>query len=556
VAGNSPQRIGYHDGASELNNVIAFLERHRRDRPEKTALMWSAAGAGDDPTVHDSMSCAQLAARVESAAAGLSRLGLSAGDRVFIFVPMSPQLYVAMFAVQRLGAAAVFLDSWARRGQLGSCAAQVEPRGFIGPEAAFALTSGVPELESAGVRVVVGPHDGKYSASLEELAAAGESCPVRPVEREHTALITFTTGSSGPPKGADRTHRFLAAQHEALDRCLPYADDDVDLPVFPIFSLNNIAGGVTTVLPAVDLARPSEADGRRLLAQIEAAGVTCSTLSPWLLRAAAAAGEDGAAMRGVRRIATGGAPISADDVAAVKRAAPNAGLHILYGSTEVEPIAHLVAAEMPAAGEGGGVCVGTLAAGLEHRLIRISREPVKLGSGGWSEWEVPDDRPGELVVAGEHVCANYYRNDEAFRRAKIVDGGRVWHRTGDVCRFGSGGRLWVEGRVHSAICRSGETLLPVGPEIVMKRLPFVRAAAYLGLPDEELGERAAAVFAAGPESGSGGDLRGELRAALEAAGVIVDDVIQVEEIPLDPRHHSKVEYAVLRQRILERRAGR
>ncbi|MHC4916705.1 MAG: AMP-binding protein, partial [Planctomycetota bacterium] len=245
VTGTPAERIGYQDGASELNNVIAFLEHHRRGQPEKTALSWVSTGEGSGPAVHDSMSCEQLAARVESAAAGLSRLGLSAGDRVFIFVPMSPQLYVAMFAVQRLGAAAVFLDSWARRGQLGSCAAQVEPRGFIGPEPAFALTAGVPELGSAEVRVVVGPHEGSYSASLEELAAAGQSCPVQPVEREHTALITFTTGSSGPPKGADRTHRFLAAQHEALDRCLPYADDDVDLPVFPIFSLNNIAGGVT-----------------------------------------------------------------------------------------------------------------------------------------------------------------------------------------------------------------------------------------------------------------------------------------------------------------------
>ena len=132
-----------------------------------------------------------------------------------------------------------------------------------------------------------------------------------------TALVTFTTGSSGPPKGADRTHGFLAAQHRALDACLPYTDADIDLPVFPIFSLNNIAAAVTTVLPAVNLAKPAESDGAVLAAQIQATGATCCTLSPSLLRGV----SDFAASReirldGLRRAATGGAPITSDDVAA------------------------------------------------------------------------------------------------------------------------------------------------------------------------------------------------------------------------------------------------
>jgi len=555
----SKRRIGYQRGCSALNNVISFLERHREQSPDKTALIWmppaSPTSRSTSPLfAHQTLTYGDLAAQVEAAASGLDDLGLAAGDRVFAFVPMSPQLYVAMFAVQRLGAIPVFLDSWARRGQLGDCAAQAEPKAFIGPEPAFALTQGIPPLKAAGIRVVVGPHQGAYSATLEDLAASGGTCPVCPVEQEHTALVTFTTGSSGTPKGANRTHRFLAAQHEALDRCLPYNPEDADLPVFPIFSLNNIAGGVSTALPAVDLAKPSGEDGAVLLAQIEATGVTCCTLSPWLLRAtAAAATERGAGLEKLRRIATGGAPISPDDVALVKAAAPGAELHILYGSTEVEPIAHVIASEMPAATESGGVCVGTLATGLDHRLVRIHRGPIRLGPGGWQEWQIAEES-GELVVCGEHVCRDYYRNDEAFERAKIVDGERVWHRTGDVCRFDKQGRVWVEGRVHNAICRGNRILLPVGPEIVMARLPFVHAAAYLGLPDEELGERAVAVFSTTPGAAGEGDLREEVRRALEAARVIVDEVVMVEEVPLDPRHHSKVEYAVLRERLLEGRA--
>ena len=91
-------------------------------------------------------------------------------------------------------------------------------------------------------------------ASLAELVAARQDRPLEPVRGEDPALITFTTGSSGRPKGAERSHRFLCAQHLALDREIPYRPDDIDLPVFPVFALNNLAGGVATVLPAIDLA--------------------------------------------------------------------------------------------------------------------------------------------------------------------------------------------------------------------------------------------------------------------------------------------------------------
>lgn len=554
--------IGSREGADALNNVISFLEHHRSHQPDRIALQWVAAPGAwrknpDAPLRHERLTYGELAARVDAAAAGLQELGLSFGDCVFIFVPMSPELYVAMFAVQRLGAIAVFLDSWARRDQLGACARQVEPKGFIGPEPAFALTAGVPELERAALRVVVGPHGGKYRATLGGLAASGGHSALAPVEQEHTALVTFTTGSSGPPKGANRTHRFLAAQHRALDRCLPYTEGDVDLPVFPIFSLNNIAGGVSTVLPAVDLAEPDPRDGELVAAQIRATGATCCTLSPSLLRGlAAAAGRRGAGLRGLRRVAAGGAPISTDDIAALKTAVPDAELHILYGSTEVEPIAHLAAGEMPAPSEQAeGVCVGTIAEGLEYRFLRLSRGPIKLGRKSWSEWEVRVGEFGELAVSGEHVCRDYYRNPDAFRAAKIVDGqGRVWHRTGDVCRLDQGGRLWVAGRVHNAICRAGRTLLPVTPEIVMKRLPFVEGAAYLGLPDEKLGERAVAAFSVKP-GGAPADCVAKVRGVLAAANVVIDQVVQVAAIPLDPRHHSKVEYTTLREQILAGRPG-
>jgi acyl-coenzyme A synthetase/AMP-(fatty) acid ligase len=542
-------RIGHAPGRSDRNNVIAFLERGRASFPDRTALLWATQPGGP----HDAMTFGDLAERTAATAAGLEALGVRPGDRVFVFVPMSPPLYVAMFAVQRLGAIAVFLDSWARADQLASCVAQVEPSAFLAPEPVFALAREVGVIGDDAVCVVVGPHDGTYDASLEDLAACGEWCAVQPVRGDDTALVTFTTGSSGPAKGANRTHRFLAAQHRALDRCLPYRPDDVDLPVFPIFSLNNIAGGVTTVLPAVDLARPSDRDGAVLVEQLRATGATCCTLSPSLFRSVPqAATERGLRLDGLRRVVTGGAPVDREAVVAFRNVAPDAEIWILYGSTEVEPIAHVEASEMPDESEGDGVCVGRISDGLRWRLLRLHRGPVRLGERGWSEWEVAAAGPGELVVAGEHVCRDYFRNPDAFARSKIRDGdGEIWHRTGDVCRVDANGRLWVVGRVHNAISRAGQTLFPVGPERVMRRLPFVAAAGYVGLPDAELGERAVAAFSMRPGCAVA-DAAGAVRAALSEAGVVVDAVVEVDAVPLDPRHHSKVEYTKLRAALLAR----
>ena len=224
-------------------------------------------------------------------------------------------------------------------------------------------------------------------------------------------------------------------------------------------------------------------------------------------------------------------------------------MHILYGSTEVEPIAHLLARDMPADSRAGGVCVGRIAEGLRHKLIRPQDGPLRLDSGGWASHLSADGEVGELIVSGEHVCRDYYKDPEAFARAKIVDADEtVWHRTGDLCRFDAEGRLWFAGRVHSAIRRAGRILVPVEAEVLMNRLPFVEAAAYLGLPDETLGERAVAAFSVKPAVG-GRDFADDVREALEGAGLVVDDVVQVPEIPLDPRHHSKVEYARLREML-------
>jgi acyl-CoA synthetase (AMP-forming)/AMP-acid ligase II len=552
--------FGFHEGICRQNNVICFLEEHARLSPERIALEWVSRETmhgwnGVSPLIHALIKNKDFYEKICTVSAGLKRLGISKGDRVIIFVPLSLELYLTMFAVQRSGAIAVFLDSWARKGHLGVCAQVVRPKAMISFEKALELCLGVPELANIQVKIVVGPHEKRYTSDLEKLLRCTEGVEIEPVESNDTALITFTTGSSGVPKGADRTHKFLAAQHRALDKEIPYIEKDVDLPVFPIFSLNNLAAGVTTVLPAIDLASPSDRDAAIIVSQIFSQKISCCTVSPSIfIKIAQHCRINNIVLDTLRRVVTGGAPVSKDNVRDFKAIAPQAEILVLYGSTEVEPIAGIEANEMlQDKSEGEGVNVGRISPDLEYKFIRIFRGNIELGPKGWQEWEVEKGKAGELVVSGAHVCENYYNNPEAFKSTKIKEAnGKIWHRSGDVGILDEKGRLWLVGRVHNTIVRQNEYLFPVHAEILLKRLDFVRQSAFLGIEDAKLGERACAVFSL--KDGFKRELKEQyantIMKLLRDNKIPVDEVRMVEEIPMDPRHHSKVEYSKLREMLV------
>lgn len=578
------ERIGYHSGESKENNVFTFLEKNVEKNPNKIAIQWvsrpdlvqwlEGLKKGENsfrtPLPHQSITSSELLNRAKRVSSGYRKIGIEKGDRVILFVPMSVELYVAMFALQRIGAIPVFLDSWARRDQLGISAECVDPKAMISFEKAFALCAEVPQLANVPIKVSVGPTTAKYTASLEELHRTESEVEMEAVEKEHTALVTFTTGSSGTPKGANRTHRFLAAQHYALDLEIPYQDQDVDLPVFPIFSLNNLASGVSTVIPAFDVGVPGETDPDVLVAQILTTGASCSTLSPsHLNRLSAFCIEKQLKLENLRRVVTGGAPISRDNLVDFKSIAPKAETWVLYGSTEVEPMAHIEAEEMIQFKSRSqedpewvdeGVNVGRMVDGLQYRFLKVDKRPIQIESSkSWAALEVPPNEVGELIVAGEHVCRDYYNNSEAFSRAKIIDENQtVWHRTGDLARLDSEGYLWIVGRVHNAIQRGSSYEFPVRAEIILKKLPFVKLAAYLGMPDETLGEKAICVVTPRENADLKEDQKrfhfvSEIKRIMGKNGVPVDGIVLRESIPMDARHNSKVEYEVLRKEILEKK---
>ena len=130
---------------------------------------------------------------------------------------------------------------------------------------------------------------------------------------------------------------------------------------------------------------------------------------------------------------------------------------------------------------------------------------------------------------------------------------QVWHRTGDLGRIDNESNLWLVGRVHNAISRKGKYYFPVRAEVIMKKLSFVKKCAYLGIEDKEMGEKTIAAYMTSDDAlGSPTEWESEIKRILAKNDVVVDRVIRVDDIPMDPRHHSKVEYSILKKSIMEK----
>lgn len=504
-------------------NLAAHLAAVAARHPTHPAII-TASGRVDFATLAD---------RVARTAGALAAAGVRPADRVVVFVPMSDRLYAAMLGTMHAGATAVFLDAWSSRARLDAAVRVAAPVAFIGSARAHLL-----RLVSGAVRGI--PRKFLAAGAALRTGPIGPSCEVAP---ESAALVTLTTGSTGPPKAAARSHAFLWAQHRALAAHLQLREDDVDMPTLPIFVLNDLALGLPSVIPDFDPRRPSEIRPERVYRQMVEERVTTTSGSPAFYERLAAWCEPRGLSLPVRALFTGGAPVL-PPLARRLRDVTAGTAHVVYGSTEAEPIAGITADEMVDLDAAGadGVCVGRPVASIALRLVRAHDGPITLGADGWSSWDVRPGEEGEIVVSGDHVLPGYLDGPEAVARTKVRDGARTWHRTGDGGRLDADGRLWLVGRVKERVIRDGRTWWPLPAEVRALGLPGVRHAAYLGVGATRTGQRA--VLCIETDATASRALTDACRDAIAPSPL--DDLVVLRRIPRDPRHASKTDVESLR----------
>jgi acyl-CoA synthetase (AMP-forming)/AMP-acid ligase II len=429
------------------------------------------------------------------------------------------------------------------------CLAEAEPEAFIGiPKAHLARRLLGWGKETIKILVTVGGGRIWGGIPLDELRRSARSTfTAAETRRNEIAAILFTSGSTGPPKGAIYTHGTFAAQVEALRELYDIRPGEVDLPTFPLFALFAPALGMTAVIPQMDFTRPGTVDPRRILGPAAEYSATTMFGSPALLnRVGRYAEQHNIRLTGLKRVISAGAPVPAAVLERFARLLPDdAQIFTPYGATESLPVCSIGSREILGetgrlTGEGRGVCIGRPVRSITLAIIPICDTPI----AHWSDaLPLPAWETGEIVVRGPQVSSAYLNRPEATRLAKIPDPGGVWHRMGDVGYLDASGRVWFCGRKSHRVVTAKETLFTIPVEGVFNTHPKVFRTALVSVNKRGHVQPALCVELESRSSKSEQEL---IRRELLEIGSAWPHTSGISEIlfhpafPVDIRHNAKI----------------
>lgn len=436
---------------------------------------------------YQDLSFGALESRSNAIAAGLKLSGINAGARVVVMLRPSPEFFLVMFALFKLGAVPVLVDPGIDKRALKTCLANAAPSAFIGVPLAHTARAilGWGRDTITGL-VTVGRRWFWSGVTLVEIEAsgAGQSVGIS-TGPDDLAAILFTSGSTGVPKGVEYKHRHFVAQVELLRRAFKIAPGTINLPTFPPFALFDPALGCTSVIPVMDPTRPATADPYKLISAIRQFSVASLFGSPALLQNLAAhCDQHQQKLSSVKTVMSAGAPVPPALVQLARQMLPaDAQIFTPYGATEALPVAVVEGRDLLGdvrilSESGGGICVGTPLPENTVRVIAISDAVLS----HWREAKLcAVAEVGEITVRGPSVTEAYFNAPEKTALAKIDEDGVCVHRMGDVGYFDAQGRLWYCGRKSHRVRTAYGTLYTEQVEAIFNASGLILRSALVGV---------------------------------------------------------------------------
>jgi fatty-acyl-CoA synthase len=461
---------------SRRQNWITQLSRHALMQPAATALRFRGS----------TITWADLHRRVDGLAAALHRRGVVRGDRVMILMLNRPEFMEACLAANQLGAIAVPVNFRLTPPELAylleNCGAAVlltEP--MLAP-VAIAVRELAP-VHSLIVADEFPAADGAVLGYEDLIAEEGEPAPPVDILPDDPALIMYTSGTTGHPKGAVLTHANLAGQTmTAIYTNPPQLGNDVGFIGVPLFHI----AGVANMLPPITLGAPTVIhplgafNPGELLDVLEAEKVTGIFLVPAQWQAVCAEQQARPRQLHLRTLSWGAAPASDTLLRQMAETFPGCNIVAAFGQTEMSPVTCMLLGEDAIRKLGSvGKVIPTVAA-------RIVDENMN---------DVPVGEVGEIVYRAPTLMAGYWNNPTA--TAEAFAGG--WFHSGDLVRSDDEGYIWVVDRKKDMIISGGENIYCAEVENVLADHPAIVEVAVIGRPDQEWGEVPVAVAAVASE---------------------------------------------------------
>lgn len=489
-----------------------------------------------------------LGALVRQYERGLTKYGLAAGDRIVMLVPPGADFLALALAVMGRGAIPVFLDPGMGIDNLVASIRQCDPQGFIGSPKANLLRFKIKDIFK---RL-------KFSVIAADILLPGvlttgflrrfSPAPLLPVEASAEQFIAFTSGGTGAPKGVVYTPKMLDGILKIFERDFGMQAGGKDMPMLPIFSLFNVALGITSVFPPMNPSKPLELDPAKICTLVDELGIQSSFGSPTLwTKLGEYALRHRVKLPSLKRVFMAGAPVSSKTLKLVKDVIATDGeAYTPYGATEALPVTLVSSKEVLSANatlsrDGElGTFVGRPVSGVEMKIIENVEGAIATSA---EMREVPAMTIGEIVVSGENISSQYFRQDIATHNSKIVDAsGRLWHRMGDMGYADEKGNLYFCGRKVHRVVTESKVFYSIPVERVFNESPKVRRSAlipYQGMP--------AIVVEPKPEYWPDGKEQQEAfrRELIELAAKNklthgITDIFFHRSFPVDARHNAKI----------------
>jgi fatty-acyl-CoA synthase len=453
------------------NNWTNQLARHALMQPDATALRFLGR----------TTTWGELDRRVTALAGALRRRGVEFGDRVLILMLNRTEFIETFLAANLLGAIAVPVNFRMTPPEIAFLVSDCAAKVVVTEPVLAGVASAVRELDPTLADVVVagGPTEDGLLGYEDLLAEEGGPLVIPDISNDAPALIMYTSGTTGRPKGAVLTHTNLAGQGMTfLFTSGADLNNDVGFIGVPLFHIAGIGNTIIGLL----LGRPTVLyplgafDPGALLDVLEAEQVTGIFLVPAQWQAVCAAQRANPRQLKLRMLSWGAAPAS--DTLLRDMAATFPGTQILaaFGQTEMSPVTCMLLSEDAIRKLGS---VGKVIPTVSARVVDEEMNDVPVGN------------VGEIVYRAPTLMAGYWNNPKA--TAEAFAGG--WFHSGDLVRQDEEGYVWVVDRKKDMIISGGENIYCAEVENALAAHPAIAEVAVIGRPHQKWGEVPVAVVA-------------------------------------------------------------
>jgi len=488
------------------------------DTPFETGLAMfqaTAARIPDSPAIHyfdTTISFRQLDEASSALATALVAQGFKPGDRLAAYLQNVPQYPVAMLATWKAGGTMVSVNPMLKGREASTILNDSGARALVTLESLWAdvardivgdtpveisITTSELDFLEGEVPALLAECDRQRDESTYDLVdliegSRGEAPPAPGLKAGDVAFLTYTSGTTGPPKGAMNSHANVVFNSASYQAWGDLGEEDVVLGVAPLFHITGLIAHIgVSFLSGAPLALFYRFDPEAALEVIEKRKATFTvgsiTVFISLMNCPGAATRD---VSSFRKLLSGGAPIAPATVEAYEKAM-GAYIHNVYGLTETTSPSHFVprGVRAPVDEDSGALSVGVP---IFNTMVRIRDD---------EDNDVPAGEVGEIVTSGPQVVSGYWNKPDETQHA-IPDGEL---HTGDVGVMDADGWFYVVDRKKDQINAAGYKVWPREVEDVIYGHEAVQEAAVIGVPDEYRGETVKAFVSLKPGQKAGED---------------------------------------------------